>query len=69
MAFGSPQSKQQVQWAYLRRRGNLYVCEHNTSMLVMETPSGERKVVASHWQGKELNSPNDVVLRSTIQLF
>src|SRR3984957_2672243 len=44
--------------------GNLYVCEHNTSMLVMETPSGERKVVASHWQGKELNSPNDVVLRS-----
>ena len=44
--------------------GNLYVCEHNTSMLVMETPSGERKIVASHWQGKELNSPNDVVLRS-----
>src|SRR5882762_5807979 len=44
--------------------GNLYVCEHVTSMLVMETPSGERKIVASHWQGKQLNSPNDVVLRS-----
>jgi gluconolactonase len=44
--------------------GNLYVCEHNTSMLVMETRSGERKIVASHWKGKELNSPNDVVVRS-----
>ena len=44
--------------------GNLYVCEHVTSSLVMETPSGERKVLASHWQGKELNSPNDVVVRS-----
>ena len=44
--------------------GNLYVCEHVTSSLVMETPAGERKVLASHWQGKELNSPNDVVVRS-----
>lgn len=44
--------------------GNLYVCEHVTSLLVMETPTGERKVLASHWQGKELNSPNDVVVRS-----
>ena len=44
--------------------GNLYVCEHTTSMLIMETPSGERNVLASHWQGKELNSPNDVVVRS-----
>ena len=41
--------------------GNLYVCEHVTSALVMETPAGERKVLATHWQGKELNSPNDVV--------
>jgi gluconolactonase len=44
--------------------GNLYVCEHVTSSLVMETPAGRRKVLASHWQGKELNSPNDVVVRS-----
>ena len=44
--------------------GNLYVCEHVTSSLVMETPAGERKVLATHWEGKELNSPNDVVLRS-----
>jgi gluconolactonase len=44
--------------------GNLYVCEHATSSLIRETPSGERQVLASHWQGKELNSPNDVVVRS-----
>ena len=44
--------------------GNLYVCEHVTSSLVMETPAGERQVLATHWQGKELNSPNDVVVRS-----
>jgi gluconolactonase len=44
--------------------GNLYVCEHVTSSLVMETPAGARKVLATHWQGKELNSPNDVVVRS-----
>ena len=49
--------------------GNLYVCEHVTSSLVMETPSGERKVLASHWQGKELNSPNDVVLRSDNTIY
>jgi gluconolactonase len=44
--------------------GNLYVCEHVTSSLVMETPQGERRVLASHWQGKPLNSPNDVIVRS-----
>ena len=45
-------------------KGNLYVCEHVTSSLVMERPDGTRRVLASHWQGKELNSPNDVVVRS-----
>ena len=43
---------------------NLYICEHVTSALVRETPSGERQVLASHWKGKELNSPNDVVVKS-----
>jgi gluconolactonase len=44
--------------------GNLYVCEHVTSSLIMETPAGTREVLATHWQGKRLNSPNDVVVRS-----
>ena len=49
--------------------GNLYVCEHATSKLIMETAAGERRVLASHWQGKELNSPNDVVLRSDRMIY
>jgi gluconolactonase len=49
--------------------GNLYVCEHATSKLVMETAAGDRRVLASHWQGKELNSPNDVVLRSDRMIY
>ena len=49
--------------------GNLYVCEHVTSSVVMETPAGERKVLATHWDGKELNSPNDIVLRSDETIY
>jgi gluconolactonase len=44
--------------------GNLLVCEHVTSSLVRERPDGTRETVASHYRGKELNSPNDVVTRS-----
>ena len=44
--------------------GNLYVCEHETSSLIREAPDGTRTTVASHYNGKELNSPNDVVVKS-----
>jgi gluconolactonase len=44
--------------------GNLLVCEHVTSSLVRERPDGTRETLASHYQGKELNSPNDVITRS-----
>src|ERR671930_1452967 len=44
--------------------GNLLVCEHSTSSLVRERPGGEREAIATHFRGKELNSPNDVVTRS-----
>jgi gluconolactonase len=44
--------------------GNLLVCHHATSTLVRERHDGTREVVASHWHGRELNSPNDVVVRS-----
>jgi gluconolactonase len=43
--------------------GALLVCEHVTSSLVRER-AGERETVASHFEGKELNSPNDVVVKS-----
>jgi gluconolactonase len=44
--------------------GNLLVCEHVTSSLVRERPDGTRETLASHFRGKELNSPNDVITRS-----
>jgi gluconolactonase len=44
--------------------GNLLVCEHVTSSLVREHPDGTRETIASHYRGRPLNSPNDVVSRS-----
>ncbi len=41
---------------------NLIVCEHVTSSLVRERTDGTRETVASHFEGKELNSPNDVIV-------
>jgi gluconolactonase len=42
--------------------GNLIVCEHVTSSVVREKRDGTRETLATHWQGHELNSPNDVVV-------
>lgn len=42
---------------------NLLVCEHLSSSLVLIEPDGSRKTLASAYEGKELNSPNDVCLR------
>jgi gluconolactonase len=44
--------------------GRLLVCEHATSSLVREHPDGTREALATHFRGKELNSPNDVITRS-----
>ena len=44
--------------------GRLLICEHSTSSLIRVEADGSRTVLASHWQGKELNSPNDVVVTS-----
>src|SRR5215813_13927946 len=41
----------------------LVVCEHATSSLVRER-DGRREILASHFEGKELNSPNDVCVKS-----
>jgi gluconolactonase len=44
--------------------GSLLVCEQVTSSLIRIRPDGLREVVAFHYQGKYLNSPNDVIVRS-----
>jgi gluconolactonase len=40
---------------------SLFICEHSTSRVIRER-DGTVQVVASHFQGKELNSPNDIVV-------
>jgi gluconolactonase len=48
---------------------NLIVCEHATSSLVRERPDGQREILASHFEGQELNSPNDVCVRSDGSIY
>ncbi|MBV6659146.1 MAG: isochorismatase family protein [Devosiaceae bacterium] len=43
---------------------NLLVCEHSTSSVAMFAPDGTRTVLASHFEGRELNSPNDLCVKS-----
>ena len=45
-------------------QGRLIVCEHASSHLTRTEPDGKITVLASHHAGKELNSPNDVIVRS-----
>lgn len=46
------------------REGRLIVCEHATSKVTRTESDGRSTVIASHHEGKELNSPNDVVVKS-----
>jgi gluconolactonase len=46
------------------REGRLICCEHATSRLTRTEPDGRVTVLASTYEGKELNSPNDVVVKS-----
>jgi gluconolactonase len=48
---------------------NLIVCEHSTSTVVRERPNGQREVVASHFDGIELNSPNDLCIHSDGSIY
>jgi gluconolactonase len=53
---------------------NLIVCEHSTSHVVRArlNPDGteaSREVIASHYGGEELNSPNDVVVASDGSIY
>jgi gluconolactonase len=46
------------------REGRLLCCEHATSRLTRTEADGKVTVLASTYEGKELNSPNDVVVKS-----
>ena len=46
------------------RQGRLLTCEHATSRVTRTESDGRIVPLATHWQDKELNSPNDIVCRS-----
>jgi gluconolactonase len=43
------------------RQGRLLACEHATSHVTATLADGSTQPLATHWNGKELNSPNDIV--------
>lgn len=52
------------------REGRIVTCEHAKSRLVRTQADGSGyEVLASHYGGKELNAPNDVVVRSDGVIF
>lgn len=51
------------------RQGRLIVCEHSTSTLTRTEADGRSTVLSSHHGGKELNSPNDVVVKSDGSIY
>lgn len=53
----------------LDRQGRLLTCEHATSRVVREELDGKITVLATHYQGKQLNSPNDIVVRTDGAIF
>lgn len=51
------------------RQGRLLVCEHATSRVIRIDRSGRDEVLASHFQGRELNSPNDIVVKRNGDIY
>jgi gluconolactonase len=48
----------------LDRRGRLIACEHANRRVSRTEEDGTIVTIASHYKGKKLNSPNDVVVKS-----
>jgi gluconolactonase len=50
-------------------KGRLLACEHSSSRLTRTEADGSVTVLASHHDGKELNSPNDLAVRSDGSIY
>jgi gluconolactonase len=51
------------------RQGRLLTCEHATSRVSRTETDGSITILATHYHGKELNSPNDIVVASDGRIF
>jgi gluconolactonase len=50
-------------------QGRLVTCEHATSRVTRTNPDGSIEALASHYNGVELNSPNDITVRSDGSIY
>ena len=57
------QPSRQANGNTLDGQGRMLTCEHGTSRVVRQEPDGRLTVLASHYDGAELNSPNDIVVK------
>lgn len=51
------------------RQGRLLICEHAASRISRIDRSGNYQVLASHFVGRELNSPNDIVEKTNGDIY
>ena len=51
------------------REGRLLVCEHATSRVTRTETDGRTTPIASHYQGVQLNSPNDIICRPDGRIY
>jgi gluconolactonase len=51
------------------RHGRLVSCEHGDRRVSVLTPGGGKRTLVDHFQGKRLNSPNDLCVRSDGTLY
>jgi gluconolactonase len=51
------------------RQGRLLTCEHGTSRVTRLEKDSSITVLASHYEGKELNSPNDIVVKADGSIY
>ena len=51
------------------REGRLLSCEHATSRVSRSSDNGDYEVLVSHYEGCELNSPNDIVVKRDGSLY
>lgn len=53
----------------LDKQGRLITCEHGTSRVTRTSDDGTYEVLASHYKDKELNSPNDIIVKSNGMIY
>ena len=53
----------------LDKQRNLLICQHGNGQLVRRDKDGKLTVLAAKYEGKRLNSPNDVVVKSDGSIY